>query len=140
MPMNREIKFRAWDKENKKWAELPLLEVATGTLFEDGRAVEDNHVYRPDAFVLLQFTGLNDKNGKEIYEGDFLRHVHPDLPWAKQGQLLTLVEWKVSGWIAKYLDGIGEVKNYGDWVLSAQSIHSEVIGNIYENPELLKTN
>lgn len=102
----REIKFRAWDFKNKEIIEDAM--TLNGTLF-----YKDN----PN-FVLLQFTGLKDKNGKEIFEGD-------------------IVKFKVIGGERK------EVIIFEDGCFLAGSFYLnrkdvEIIGNIYENPELLE--
>lgn len=70
--------------------------------------------------AIMQFTGLHDKNGNEIYEGDIIRRLHP----AYSNEKVETVKWTNTfskcGW------NIASGKNL------------EVIGNIYENPELLK--
>ena len=102
---NREIKFRAWDTEYREWRE-------DFTIQADGK-VHDIDGNETGTIVLMQFTGLKDKNGKEIYEGD----------------------------IVKSADGVGEVKwRGGAWGYSNVMWNEkyEVIGNIYENPELLQ--
>lgn len=73
--MNREIKFRVWDVENKEMLEVQELDFEP--TFYGGRIA-----IRPDQYsdyfdtedmILMQYTGLHDKNGKEIYEGDIIR-------------------------------------------------------------------
>ena len=75
----REIKFRAWDG-SRMWDKTEIA-VGNNDLFEilnDHNAVE----LFSEAFELMQYTGLKDKNGKEIYEGDIVRHLYTD--WASK--------------------------------------------------------
>lgn len=105
--MNRVIKFRAWDRHIKRMDyNLDML-----TLVEMREM--DN---------LMQFTGLTDKNGKEIYEGDI---VEENEYWSDK----TPVVWNdnIAGWKCK---DWGSLAEYADRV--------EVIGNIYQNGDLLK--
>ena len=114
----REIKFRAWDKEEK---EMRQVVVMTGDAYEI--SVRDIHGERYwqdyKTFELMQYTGLKDKNGKEIYEGDIVRCI---------GYVnLLKVRFSDGGFL------------FGDMHASASSRHDrEIIGNIYENKELLK--
>lgn len=112
--MSREIKFRAWDENQKYMAYqgAPDLETIQSFIFHFG---ED---------ILMQFTGLKDKNGKEIYEGDILRHNHSNIG------LYTVVKYddECAGFNICY----GIVK----WGMTSQDI--VIIGNIYENPNLIK--
>jgi len=109
----REIKFRAWDKEKKIMDYNPSIPAFgdINNIYLNGWFSENSY------FILQQFTGLKDKNGKEIYEGDILELKHNDRVVLKH-----IVVWneKRCGW-SDY-----EPKN-----------EFEVIGNIYENPELL---
>jgi len=129
--MNREIKFRAWDEGNKIMHEgVEFIRSGTESndwvLFKsDNQRLEDGDVlenpYFQQQIKLMQYTGLKDKNGKEIYEGDVVR-------WSGK---VYLIEWhdKVAGFV---------MQNNGIERPDVE-FESEVIGNIYENPELLNT-
>lgn len=134
--MNRIIKFRAWARDDNPFKKglmsynvYPML---NNEIYIDG------DIYYVDKFIeLMQFTGLHDKNGKEIYEGDILQsYIHPEI------ELLHKIEWseKFNGWFAKNLNNKGKDYKTGDiqlWVYIQHNLF-EVIGNIYENPELIK--
>ncbi|TVL99550.1 MAG: hypothetical protein CV087_17475 [Candidatus Brocadia sp. WS118] len=135
----REIKFRAWDKNKKVMTFVGELAWLVGGLyFVDAGACEG--FIGKDA-ELMQFTGLHDKNGKEIYEGDILRWwVSSTKRFAEE---LLVVEWGSVGWILKspLFSSFGVPKDRSK-CSEANTIgyinSSEVIGNIYENSELLK--
>lgn len=113
--MSRVIKFRAWCEERKEWI--------YGDFSEPNRLWADNH-YGGDLEHLCQFTGLLDKNGKEIYEGDILigSHGSKEVIWDKE----ELAFWfKGTNW-------------YDGNQLAIGAEYMAVIGNIYENPESLK--
>ncbi len=125
--MNRVIKFRSWDK---KLNEMVVLTTNFKALFLNDALKE-----LQDTFELMQYTGLKDKNGKEIYEGDVYRR----LTWELDGQNNSSDIWQepeVVGNIKEFF----EEKGYGEGELmqSYEPQNLEVIGNIYENPELLK--
>jgi uncharacterized phage protein (TIGR01671 family) len=112
----KEIKFRAWDKaENCMAGPADNLYVD----FNHGKCwiknFEDNLIEEVD-FILMQFTGLKDKNGKEIYEGDYIN---------TEGGTFEVV-WYDQGACFRYMDGHGNMEsplNYD---------HLEVTSNIYE--------
>lgn len=113
----RPIKFRAWDKKTKKWVDSKNLYInsATGEAYtkygELGKWDDD--------LVLMQFTGLLDKNGKEIYEGDIL-----DCRSLNGNEHVYNYEVKIPDFFQE--------------IWSKQGENVFVVGNIYENPELLK--
>ncbi len=117
----REIKFRVWDKvQNIMRTDLLSLSVndALGkTIFfrEGGYLNQENA-------EIMQYTGLKDKNGKEIYEGDVLKWTHPDFQDKKvEHKILKMLDIRKSLMI--------EPDCRMGWI--------EIIGNIYENPELI---
>ncbi len=125
----REIKFRAWDEMHKKMLYEGDKELDYYAMTFDGRIVTaaDTDLVMADgamAFLkLMQYTGLKDKNGTEIYEGDIL--VNGRNKWE--------VFWHIHKWLLRHTE-LRQVKEI------IQDIETcEVIGNIYENPELLKT-
>ena len=127
----REIKFRAWDKENEK-----MMKVSSLSLKNKEIAVRENrtyHFFRMQNLELMQYTGLKDKNGKEIYEGDIVL-VKPGgiSTWYK-----TVVEFKEGALIASL---INEENHFYIFNPGFDSNDFEVIGNIYENKKLLEEN
>ena len=122
----REIKFRAWDKENKKMQSWDLL-LLQQSLFQRLNSKTE---------VLMQFTGLLDKNGKEIYEGDVLKTVWHGL------EQIAVIEFMRAQFTAKFITA--SHPDFSHFTpgrgMDAMWWHkfSEVIGNMYENPELLE--
>ncbi len=114
--MSREIKFRAWDEDNKVMLKPQDLS-QSGAYW--------NWLGKIDA-QLMQYTGLKDKNGKEIYEGDI---VTVDGAIDKRGRVVT---WDIAEYM---LDPEYEPSDLGNLWLSQRL---EVIGNIHVNPELLE--
>ena len=132
----REIKFRAWDNWTSKFVDNDnpyhddLLIDLDGTLRELCSDEGGMDICRADEgrFILMQYTGLKDKNGKEIYEGDVLSYDEPDY-----ASLTVVVEWGDGGFIIKWLHNNAESP-----IFSYPTNLLEVIGNIYENKGLLK--
>ncbi len=120
--MQRPIKFRAWDKKKGAWVEgargFHILGEAMllGGLFQDYRLKDLNDI------ILMQYTGLKDKNGVDIYEGDVIK-MHP------VGCGAVFWDKETAAW------GLREEMLY-----EMNYARDEVIGNIYENPELVEDN
>ena len=122
----REIKFRCWDVENKEMLDVQELD------YRD--SYNGNPMIRPTMYsdyfdteemILMQYTGLHDKNGKEIYEGDIVK-------------IFYYITNEDETEVERY--DIKEIKY--DEILCKYNIDKfdnlEVIGNIYDNPDLLE--
>lgn len=149
---NREIKFRVWDKDSEYmyysdredlggvngndviiWniteVGISVLQNDIWHVIEGGEDVEKEG-YREVNIELMQYTGLKDKEGKEIYEGDVLQwrtRDHEENPLN-----MYFVYWDNKN--ASFLIGDEKEIGYGTEILQ----WAEIIGNIYQNPELLK--
>ena len=132
--MNRTIKFRAWDKKLKLFDDELFLALH-GKLYDHAKEefdtpnIEIDYVESKSRYELMQYTGLKDKNGTEIYEGDILR-CDPDT---------ANEDVKVVEYVASEYDGVG-FKPLIDQYYDNGCLYSvyEVIGNVYENSELLE--
>ncbi|MBS4082944.1 MAG: hypothetical protein KGZ73_05290 [Rhizobiales bacterium] len=111
----RELKFRAWNNRKKEWIDPRTFACTKEGVFAV-RGLATNWVH------IMQFTGLFDCTGREIYDGDILRHV----PDGNAPHWPVVVRWDLFAWW------------YGNDLLkpTVDATH-QVIGNIYENPELL---
>lgn len=159
-----EIKFRAWDDLNKRIIYDFFFVDSDGDIWydQDPNGIDMSgrkKIAATDRLRLMQYTGLKDKNVKEIYDGDIYlatRSYMPSRGYKKKGYpnkitVICVVEWSVydAGWRCKEISPIiehiefdknapyhyyqtslgGNSKGNADWI--------EVIGNIYENPELI---
>jgi len=162
----REIKFRAWDEQAKTmhhnfqsiksgdlniggidWI-IPLEPITNEDWIERLTEHCKEAPHSRDQFKLMQFTGLLDKDGKEIYEGDILRGMWGEQGHTERQEIVGSVvfdngcfEWKT--WLKSFrgFDGRHSImwRDYfpsGDEFREMDAI--EIIGNIYENPEIME--
>ncbi len=144
--MSREIKFRAWDKIHKVIIQVDIIFFSRGTglrkrvvhpfkiegITLDMPEGKEYTLYEGE-FILLEFTGLKDKNGKEIFEGDILRTDN----YNGEHNFLVQFDNDIGGSIGSFHPICIDDKNISS-VHSQVIDEGEVIGNIYENPELLE--
>lgn len=134
----RELKFRAWDASIGQVCQVIMIWTSDGINHglqyktPDGGIILSTTAAR-EGVTLMQYTGLHDKNGEPIYEGDVIRAADQDGAVYSSDHGVGVVVW-LEEWGIWYVDhginnGLGDVC-YNELV--------EVIGNIYQNPELLQ--
>lgn len=132
--MNRDIKFRVWDNSTKRWikewddfAPLFIYQFNDKNLFRTFNLGRDK-----ERFISQQFTGIKDKNNKEIYEGDILENkLYKNkfrVAWCNEDE--NFIEY--CGFVTINLENKDR-----NLFLAKNFINCEIIGNIFENPELL---
>lgn len=142
--MKDRFKYRVWNNKKRKYEEDELDYFICCTpgvvyeshccVFDDLKEAEEGH------YILEQCTGLKDKNGKLIYEGDIVSKEFTDRPFSSKAKSKTkncLIYWSNSrgAFSLKY-----KIDNYGYYSVYHNNYFGdcEIIGNIHENPELLE--
>lgn len=139
---NREIKFRAWGSDNGATPEM--IDIIEGDYYNASRLIGWYNAGKN--WVIMQYTGLKDKHGEEIYEGDIVMgHFGDeddyDFP-TPNVYMVGEVYWDYVGFSFKVVAGdphrVGMVNYFPFYDGSDFFTDMEVVGNIYENPELLE--
>lgn len=154
--MNREILFKAKRRDNGEWVEGSLINTKKGVAYiirskskafipKGKNIICSAECYEIDPDTICQFTGLTDKNGKRIWENDILRYSYDydGSPFLKDGEEMKYrvgavfwSEWRGSWAVC----GRGNKKctNNDVFKYNRNPNRTEVIGNIFDNPELLE--
>ena len=124
----REIKFRVWDNTVKKYIDGRYVSISGLGLLHVAKCIIKNcfrppHTRKNPWFIVEQYIGLKDKNGREIYEGDVL---------------IDDTGEPIEYWVVKFSDGgfVGECAGVAEPLFELTNL--EIAGNIHENPELVE--
>lgn len=135
--MNDRFKFRVWSIANQRYCHFATMDISADGLLRVIRPLEQSE-YIDDyenRYIIQQCTGLKDKNGALIYEGDIVKTIQTNPAQIRRGVVLWKSCYFAIGYTKNGKDGesgIGITKDTTDF------IEIEVIGNIYENKELLQ--
>lgn len=159
--MKRELKFRAWDNKNKQMGFVEAIEFSVESVgvspLDFSKEAQERRLEAPtelrfsftatcrgqkgefvitESKYLQQYTGLHDKNGKEIFEGDIIKHYWADKYKGTSLDQREVIEKVSGGFINRPVSDKEKRTSYS--LVNADNENFEVIGNIYETPELLK--
>ena len=127
-------KFRVWNEKTESFIDYGdlMLDLKNGKVYSGDVGIPEYTIDVTNQVILMQYTGCRDKNGIEIYEGDVIKDKY-DKIW--------LVQWYVGAFVItnKIPDSDGQESTYSYFNnLSNHHFYFEVIGNMWENPELLE--
>ena len=108
----QKIEFRAWDKANK----IMFYNIQNGITFEDGSHCRFDEFLSRGRWIVMQYTGMKDKNGKKIFEGDVMKLMYKDKAHIAE---------------VKYFDELGSFLVEGKGIRLSLFSEDEIIGNIY---------
>jgi len=127
----REIKFRAWQKHHRKMLPVKIIDFNRNTITVDygEKTIPRFNTFDMENFELMQYTGLKDKYGKEIYEGDIVTEIYEGDIIFRPNEVGRIEFSEDGSFLIRFPHHLAR--------LNATWKPIEVIGNIYENPELL---
>lgn len=128
----REIKFRMWHKNIKQMYDVGVINLQQGLVFMKNYLSYTQSSFAIEEVELMQYTGLKDENGKEVYEGDILEKIYTDYNDKEFFREKYLVQNNICGW---ELRNLKKPKSHRSFQLLKKC---KIIGNIYKNPELLE--
>ena len=123
----REIKFRCWDRFKQRWSNYKINDGTVYFMDKNTGVWYGSYNKRYKDFNLMQYTGLKDMRGKEIYEGDIL--------FESFGEKHYKVVFENGSFRAEFE---GDFEEYSFDLIDVVAQGYEVVGNIYKNPELIK--
>lgn len=156
--MDREIKFRIWYKLKNYFVDTKNIRInESNRVGENGELLLDFNgqlrlaiypcgngdnsadsvfdIFNDKNYIIQQFTGLEDETGKEIYEGDIVKYTYI-YEFDKKDESIRQVEFYKGSFCPLPVDDINDADDF----YSYRIINYRIIGNIFENPELLKLN
>lgn len=131
--MKDRFKFRVWCKNNKEWEKDEVLISNKNLYLIQNKNFSKRVNFEPENHIINFCTGLKDKNGKLIYEGDI---VHKSGSKFNGEKILSEIAWSETSAQFVYSDYIGIGGSHEFRTGTASKM--EVLGNIYENPELVR--
>lgn len=128
--MKREIKFRAWNKKDKVMVDVAAMNFGPSGFWSLIEDAYDAELQLADSYELMQYTGLKDKNGREIYEGDIVRTGEDNI-----GDPDTMIGQVIMREGSLLIENEKKQEEIG---LFSEITSREVIGNIFEDNQLLE--
>jgi len=123
--MTREIKFRAWDKKEKKWLDTERTHVGFDGVMFSGEGDDYGCLMNYKDTFLMQYTGLKDKKGKECYEGDLVKY--------SGNERIYEVSWSMGGFHSIPRDIESQLDSSGKEWRGVGHTDFEIVGNIWES-------